>query len=117
RLRVGTQRPAHRLPLARQALIVYAGASAGDVIGVEAGQRADHGRGRAGVADPHVARQRDVEPRSDLPAHELTPDLDGLACLLDRHRRTNRDVAGPMPDLYRSEVRLGSDVRCEDDVT
>ncbi|GAB3957753.1 hypothetical protein GCM10028832_15230 [Streptomyces sparsus] len=85
-------------------LVVDAGAAAGDLGGVDAGEHRDQCRGHGGVGDAHLAGEQHLVARRDEVAGGLDAHLDGSQRLLAGQRGSGGEVGGPGPDLARHQA-------------
>ena len=99
------QRGGDHVPLAGPAVVVDAGAAAGDLVGGQAERRRDQGGGRGGVADPEVAGHQQLGAVVDELAGEGRAQVERLHGLGPREGVLEVDRAGPPAHLARGDRR------------
>ncbi len=95
--------------LARQPVVVDAGATAGPAGRAAAEQRRAQGRGRRGIGYAHFADDQQVA----IVRHRVAAGIDRVEEIFGVHRRRNREIARRPFEFERNHVEFGAGQRGE----
>ena len=98
------QRRFDRGALARQPVIVDAGAAAGPAAGAAAEQRRAQHRGRRGVGNAHFADDQQIA----ILGHRAAAGVDRVEEIFGVHRRGHREIARRPLEFERHHAQFGA---------